>query len=75
MVFSAIPQILPRPQDVAGGAFLLTAPKILWYARSSETGAGDHKGTSLPARSDFGYLITFHTRHIITGQKVGYFQQ
>ena len=42
MVISAILKILPRPQDVAVGAFLLTHPKISWYHRSAESGASDY---------------------------------
>jgi hypothetical protein len=40
--FSRFPTPRPPPQDVAVGAFLLTPPKILWYARFTEAGAGDH---------------------------------
>ena len=30
MVISPIPSALPKPQDIAVGAFLLTPPQILW---------------------------------------------
>jgi len=41
MVSAAIRQAMPWPQDVAVGAFLLTAPKILWYARFIESETAD----------------------------------